>query len=159
MLLLAPAASAADQWVRWVSAKPDAWVRSLDFTTPVQLYAGTEGDGVFSANLVAGPWSTFNGGLDTAQSKALGRSSPTAPTSGPRRPRASSRARAAAPGSRSLRARAGPAYMGGIQAILFNSPGDILVGVASSGVWYWGNGGWLMVQGLRVCRWRSRSST
>lgn len=49
----APAASASgvtDVWSRWTTSslqQRDAWVRSLDFTTTSEIWAASEGDGVF----------------------------------------------------------------------------------------------------------------
>lgn len=46
------AAGAADTWTRWTTStlqQRDAWVRSLDFTTTSEIWAASEGDGVFQS--------------------------------------------------------------------------------------------------------------
>ena len=66
--LSASAAQAAvpDVWGRWgTSSGPrDTTVRSLDFTTPVTLWAGSDGDGPYSSPTALGPWEQKAGGLD-----------------------------------------------------------------------------------------------
>ncbi|MEA2496804.1 MAG: hypothetical protein QOJ29_4715, partial [Thermoleophilaceae bacterium] len=74
--LLAGAGSASavavpDIWVHWLGSPPGATVRSLDFTTPVTLFAGSDGDGVYSSPSAIGPWSQSNGGLNDQASKQV----------------------------------------------------------------------------------------
>jgi hypothetical protein len=62
-----PAAAAPDTWTRWnVQGNPDfgATVRSLDFTAPGIVYAGTEDHGVFRSTGGPFAWAPDNGGLD-----------------------------------------------------------------------------------------------
>lgn len=67
----AASASAADpdtldQWQRWAT-KPglsrEAWIRSLDYIGPA-LFAGAEGEGVFSSPTAPGPYVDQNTGLE-----------------------------------------------------------------------------------------------
>ncbi|MDQ8046084.1 MAG: hypothetical protein AAGC46_15075 [Solirubrobacteraceae bacterium] len=59
-----------DQWARWGASPQDAWVRSLDFIGPL-LFAGAEGEGVFSSPTALGPWQQDNGGLTTQGAKTV----------------------------------------------------------------------------------------
>jgi hypothetical protein len=66
LALAAPASAAPDQWTRWAVPQNlgiSATVRSLDFTAPGVVYAGTEDDGVFRS--IGGPfaWEQNNDGL------------------------------------------------------------------------------------------------
>ncbi len=66
LALAAPASAAPDQWTRWAVPQNlgiSATVRSLDFTAPGVVYAGTEDDGVFRS--IGGPfaWEQDNDGL------------------------------------------------------------------------------------------------
>src|SRR4051794_8028382 len=76
LVLLAGATSASavavpDVWVHWLGSPSDATVRSLDFTTPVTLFAGSDGDGVYSSPSAIGPWTQKNGGLNDQTSKQV----------------------------------------------------------------------------------------
>lgn len=62
------AAGATDTWTRWITSadQRDAWVRSLDFTATQELWAASEGDGVFQSANGGATWSNtpqINGGL------------------------------------------------------------------------------------------------
>jgi hypothetical protein len=75
-LLLAGASSASavavpDVWVHWLGSPSGATVRSLDFTTPVTLFAGSDGDGVYSSPSAIGPWTQKNGGLTDQSAKQV----------------------------------------------------------------------------------------
>jgi hypothetical protein len=149
----APAVAAPDEWVRWTNV-PDAdparyergaWVRSLDFVGG-QLFVGSEGDGAFSSPSAAGPWTALGSGLDTPAKKNV-------------RQIASAAGRLyAATGGGLLRAFPGGSWepveqaLGSLQAIHFTTSGeaDIVVGTASSGIWYSSDAGatWAPASGL-----------
>src|SRR3954462_5805784 len=67
----ASAVAVPDVWVHWLGSPPGATVRSLDFTTPVTLFAGSDGDGVYSSPSAIGPWTQKNGGLNDQASKQV----------------------------------------------------------------------------------------
>ncbi|MDQ3742279.1 MAG: hypothetical protein M3389_15205, partial [Actinomycetota bacterium] len=63
----APAAAAPEQWTRWVvpgDLDVSATVRSLDFTAPFVVYAGTEDNGVYRSTGGPFAWESDNGGLE-----------------------------------------------------------------------------------------------
>jgi hypothetical protein len=67
----ASAVAVPDVWVHWLGSPPGATVRSLDFTTPATLFAGSDGDGVYSSPTAVGPWTQSNSGLEPQAAKQV----------------------------------------------------------------------------------------
>jgi hypothetical protein len=139
---------AADNWARWAGAPREATVRSLDFNG-ASLFAASDGDGVFASPTAIGPWSQNNGGLDTAEAKAV-RQVKSGPDGRTYAATSAGLFRSAAglggwtpvgqgPGPRKLN-------MGGVQSIMFNDPtGQSMTvavsGAGGAGVYYTVDGG------------------
>src|SRR3954469_10025553 len=149
-------AAVPDQWTRWQGG-PETWVRSLDYVTPAQLVAGSEGDGVFSSTNAIGPWSDVSSSLTGAQ-----RTVHQAVAQNGQVYLASSAGLFSGDGQGGGWTQLGvdPATppgqqlnMGGVQSILFNSPTDMVVAIAGAGgpgVYYSSDAGahWTRASGL-----------
>ena len=152
----APAHAALDDpWSRWVladvNASRDVWTRSLDFIG-VKLFAGTEGDGVFTSTSPLANWATANGGLNTVERKQVRQvvskgSNLYAATSAGLFKSVNGAASWTQLGTGDPPRRL---TMGGIQTVHPNSTTDLVVGTASFGVYYSSDSGdhWDKATGL-----------
>ncbi len=134
-------AAGADTWANWTSAKQEAHIESLDFIGP-QLFAGSEGDGVFTSSNALGPWGQINGGLNPQEGDlnihqvvASGATLYAATTGGLFQGSSGGNWQPLAQG-------AGPRMLNeAVNTVHVNAPGDLVVGTASRGAFYSSDGG------------------
>src|SRR4051794_3076928 len=143
--LLAGASSASavavpDVWVHWLGTPSDATVRSLDFTTPVTLFAGSDGDGVYSSPSAIGPWTQHNGGLNDQASKQVRQ---VVAAQGKLYAATTARLFTSITGDKWQPVGQGPGTrklnQGGVQSVVVPAPGQLVVAVAGAsppGVFY-----------------------
>jgi hypothetical protein len=134
-------AAGVDTWANWASAKQEAHIESLDFIGP-QLFAGSEGDGIFTSGFAVGPWSQINGGLNPQEGDlnihqvvASGGTLYAATTGGLFQGSSGGNWQPLAQG-------AGPRMLNeAVNTVYVNAPGDLVVGTASRGVFSSSDGG------------------
>src|SRR4051812_42305192 len=148
MAVSAMAAAPPDTWVRWISNSPNHTVRSLDFLGP-SLFGSSDSGGVFASESgTFADWSQKNNGLNDATAQNVHQVQ-LSPFDGLLYAASSAGLFASQPpgdGWQPVGNGTGPRKlnMGGVQSIVFNAPGDMVVAVAGAagpGIYYSGDQG------------------